>query len=136
MGAGVSDKHTAQGEDSKGGGRAARSLKAFASPSFPLVSDSKGVTRPLWASAAASEFLQFRKLQIINLSFFLYRGIRGDKIYLISNYTHPTCENPSSMYSPKITKNYKAKKGTPSNAREFRPLRRSTGTLSLDPASF
>jgi hypothetical protein len=50
------------------------------------------------------------KVQTDHSSFFLYREIRGDKIYLISNYTHPTCENPSSMYSPKITKNYKAKK--------------------------
>ena len=45
-----------------GGGRAARRLEAFASTSPSLAPDSKAVALPLWASAAASSFLQFRKL--------------------------------------------------------------------------
>ena len=36
--------------------------------------------------------------------FLLYRGVRGDKVCLISNYILPTLENPSSMNSLRNTK--------------------------------
>jgi hypothetical protein len=44
--------------------------------------------------------------------FLLYRGVRGDTVKLISNYIHPTLENPSSMYSPRNTKTITKKRNS------------------------
>ena len=65
------DSFNAQVRGIQGGENARQeALRLLQASSFPLVSDSKGVTRPLWVSAAASSspadagksFLQFPKL--------------------------------------------------------------------------
>ena len=62
MESGISFQHTAQVRGIQGGENEQKfDLNQISRPSFPLASDPKGVTRPLWNSALASMFLHFRK---------------------------------------------------------------------------